>query len=322
MQERLIGYSGFNFTKEKTVLLEKLATSLGVRLREIPHGSTNIYDFVGCEALAGDFDLSMLENAADMKWFHSNWAGVDKLIKLKPFQTQKAILTNSAGAYNTMVAEHLLASCFVLLRNFHIYRDAQREHKWLDVVPAETICGKRITVLGVGNTGNCFARMANTLGAKVSGVDLMMNEKPEWLTDLYPIDRLPDALANTQMLIMCLPYTPETDKIISKKEIALMPKGSFVLNTGRGKTLDIDALAEALKHGHLAGAAVDVFPEEPLQQDNPLWNTPNLFITPHIAGHEADRENAEHIFAILAENLRHWVNHEPLVNVVNISRGF
>lgn len=322
MQKRLIGYSGFNFTKEKTQILEELAGALGISLRGIPHGTTDKSDIAGCEGLAGDFNLTLLETAEDMKWFHSNWAGVDDLIKLKPFQEGRAILTNSSGAYNTMIAEHLLTGCLTLLRNFHTYLDAQRKHHWHEAVPAETLVNKRITVFGVGNVGGSFARMANALGAKVSGVDLMLKEKPEWLVSLYPIDQLSEALAGTEILIMCLPYTPETDKIIAAPEIAGMPKGAILLNVGRGRTLDVDALAEALQKGHLAGALVDVFPEEPLKPGDSLWDTPNLLITPHVAGHEADRANAEHIFRIFTENLGHWARQEPLMNVVNIKRGF
>jgi len=322
MPERIIGYSGFNFTEEKTRELNELAETLGIKLREIPHRSSDVSYCSGCEALAGDFKSSVLEAATDMRWFHSNWAGVDGLVGLSPFRERKALLTSSSGAYNIMLAEHLLSGCLMMLRNFPVYLDAQKKHIWHEAIPAESLWNKRVTVLGVGNTGGAFARLAAAMGAKVSGLDLLRKDKPEWLVSLYSVEQLPDVLVNTEILVMCLPYTKETDKFISAPEIAMLPKGARLLNAGRGKTLDVDALTQALHSGHLAGAMLDVFPEEPLSPDSPLWETPNLFITPHVAGHEADKLNAEYIFNIFVENLHRWSAGEPLVNVVNVERGF
>lgn len=322
MTERVIGYSGLNYAPDRKQEMEQTASALGITMREIPLGSKDTSLVADCEALFGDFDASMIEAAGNMKWFHSHWAGVDDLIKLEPFKAGRAVLTNSSGAYNTMIVEHLLGGCLTLLRNFPAYVDAQRKHVWQEVIPADSLWNKRITVLGVGNIGGTFAKAATGLGAQVSGLDLLRKDKPEWLVNLYSVDQLDQALENAEILVMCLPYTKETDKFIGAEEIAKLPKGTRLLNTGRGKTLDVDALAAALRSGHLAGAMLDVFPVEPLLPDDPLWDTPNLFITPHVAGHDADKTNAVQIYNIFMRNLQLWAKNEPLTNVVNVERGF
>lgn len=322
MGERIVGISGFSFTEKQKNRLYAEAKTFGLQLREVPHKSTEPHWVLGCEALAGDYEISAIEAAKDMRWFHSDWAGVDKLVHLSAFRERCAILTNSAGAYGIMVAEYMLAGCLMLLRHFHDYLDAQRKHIWLDALPAESLWGKRITVLGVGSNGGCFARMANSLGAKVSGIDALITERPEWLEKLYPVRGLWDALADTEILVMCLPYTKDTDKIIGEKEIRRLPKGSFIINSGRGQTLDERALARALQDGHLGGAMLDVFPGEPLSEDDPLWDARNLIISPHISGFAADRLNTERVFEIFVENLRRWSRGDPLNNVVNLEKGY
>lgn len=322
MKNRLIGISGFSFTREQMEELHTLAKELGLSLREIPHGSLDPAHYADCEALAGDYELAALDLAADLHWFHSDWAGVETLVPLPAFRERGAVLTNSAGAYGVMVAEYILMACLALLRHMPAYLDAQRQQQWREPLPAESICGKRVTVLGVGSNGSCFARMASALGARVSGVDARMSDKPAWLAALYPIDRLHEALRETDILAMCLPLTAETQGIIGEAELSLLPAGALIVNTGRGPTLDEGALVEALNSGRLGGAALDVFTEEPVPAGNPLWSARNLIVTPHVSGLTADRLNTERVFEIFRDNLGRWGKGEPLQNVVDVRKGY
>lgn len=322
MTRRILAHSSFSFTDEYKQKLAELARELELEIREVPEGSVDTSLVADCVALAGEFEPAMLEAAANMRWFHSNWAGVDKLITLAPFREGRAVLTSSSGAYNVMITEHLVAGCLTLLRNFPAYLDAQRKHVWHDVIPADSFAGKRVTVLGVGNVGGSFAKMADAMGAEVNGVGLRGKEKPSYLRGLYTVDQLDTVLAGTEILVMCLPYTKDTDRIISARELALLPRRARLLNIGRGKTLDVEALAAALGSGQLAGAMLDVFPEEPLPPESPLWDAPNLVITPHVSGHHSDKTNLRYIYDLFARNLRLWVKDEPLINVVDIGRGY
>lgn len=322
MERRIIIHSGLNLTEEYARTLAELARQLDIDLREIPAGSTDTSLIADAVALAGEFTPRMIESAKKMRWFHSSWAGVDNLVKLAPFREKRAVLTNSAGAYNAMITEHLIAGCLMLLRNFPAYLEAQRKHIWHAAIPADSLMGKRVTVLGVGNIGGSFAKMAVAMGATVSGLGFSAKEKPAWLQNLYTSNQLEAALTGAEIVAMCLPYTKDTDKFIAARELAMLPRGARLLNIGRGKTLDTDALLAALRSGHLAGAMLDVFPEEPLPPDSPLWDVPNLIITPHVSGHDSDKTNLRNIFDLFAKNLRLWAKNEPLVNVIDIERGY
>jgi len=317
-----IGISGFDFTKEQMSRLYQEAKELGINIREIPPGSTDPKWFAGCQALAGDYELSAIEKATDMRWFHSDWSGVDSLVKLSPFREKRAILTNSAGAYSVMIAEYILAGCIMLLRHFPAYFEAQRQCKWHEPLAGESLSGKRITVLGLGRNGSAFAQLASSLGARVSGVNTSEREKPRWLERLYHISQLNEALEKTDILVMCLPYTKETEKLIGSAELAQLPRGALLINTGRGQTLDMEALTIALANSHLAGAMVDVFTKEPLPPEDPLWKVPNLVITPHISGYTGDRLNTQGVFEIFLRNLVLWGRGQPLRNVVDIGKGY
>ena len=322
MSARTIGISGFTFTPQQMQQIYDEAEAVGLTLREIPHLSKDARLYAGCEALAGDYDLDAVENAPDMQWFHSDWAGVDSLVKLSVFRSGRAILTNSSGAYGQMVAEHALTGCLMLLKNMPAYLDAQRANRWHDPMSAESLWGKKVTVLGVGNVGSSFARMAHGMGAKVSGVDLQEKEPMECLENVYPLGKLYEVLKETEVLVMCLPYTKETERLVDESALAELPPGAVVVNVGRGQTLDEQALAQALRDKRIRGALLDIFPTEPLEADDPLWRTPNLVITPHVAGYADDALNTQRIFEIFRENLKRWGKGQPLMNVVNVERGF
>lgn len=319
----IVAHAGFGFTDAQRQALAALAGSLGMELLELPEGCRDAALVRSCQIMAGMFEPELLEAAPELRWFHSSWAGVEKFVRLKPFQAGHAILTNSAGAYNTMIAEHLLAGCLSLLHNYPAYHDAQRAHRWLAPIPAGSLFAKRVTVLGAGNTGGAFAGVASALGASVTGFVSSPREKPAWMHALYAsFDALAEVLPQTDILVMCLPHTPKTAGLIGARELALLPKGALVLNSGRGQTLDQQALCAALESGHLAGAMLDVFPEEPLPPQSPLWDAPGLLITPHVAGFEGDDLNRQRIFEIFTENLRAWAEGRPLSNVVDPARGF
>lgn len=318
-----IALSTLRFTPAQMAKLQALAASFDMALCEIPENATDPALAQGCEVMAGMFAPALLEANESLRWFHSSWAGVEKFVALEPFRSRRAILTNSAGAYNIMIAEHLMAGCLGLLHNYPAYYAAQREHVWKSPIPAGSLYAKRVTVLGAGNTGGHFAKLASTLGASVTGFVSSPREKPAWLHALYSsFDALQYILPQTDILVLCLPNTRNTHGLIGARELALLPPGALVLNSGRGQTLDLSALCAALRENRLAGAMLDVFPEEPLEKESEVWDTPNLLITPHVAGFEGDSLNRQLIFDLFCENLRAWAEGKPLRNVIDPARGF
>lgn len=319
----IVAHAGFGFTDGQLHALHALARELSVELRQLPEDCREVSAVQDCEVMAGMFLPELLESNERLRWFHSSWAGVEKFVGLRPFRTGQAVLTNSAGAYNTMIAEHLMAGCLSLLHNYPAYYDAQRQHVWKSPIPAGSLFGKRVTVLGAGNTGGAFAKAASALGAGVTGFVSSLREKPAWMQALYSsFDALQDILPQTDILVLCLPNTARTRGLIGARELALLPPGALVLNSGRGQTLDLAALCDRLRAGQLAGAMLDVFPEEPLDEKSAVWDTPNLLITPHVAGFEGDELNRQRIFELFCENLRAWAEGKPLRNVIDPARGF
>jgi len=151
------------------------------------------------------------------------------------------------------------------------------------------------------------------LGMTVIGTDV--KPVPDAVNRYYEPGQLHGMLPQADVLVLMVPHTPQTEKMIGRKELALLPRGAYFINTARGAVVDEPALIEALRSGHLSGAALDVFAEEPLPPSNPLWEMPNVLVSPHSAS-TSDRENAR-ITELFCDNLRRFVSGEPLRNVLN-----
>ena len=155
-----IGYKGIPWD-----ISEPLAEAARLGIVLCPADDTS-----DCDALWGEYSIHEIEAAEHLSWFQSTWAGIDSIVHAAPFCDGTAALCTSSGAYNRTIAEYLLGGCILLLRHFDTYRDAQRAHIWHKHIPAGTLSGKQITVLGMGNIGRTFAGLAEALGASVTGV--------------------------------------------------------------------------------------------------------------------------------------------------------
>jgi phosphoglycerate dehydrogenase-like enzyme len=174
-----------------------------------------------------------------------------------------------------------------------------------------------VAIVGFGAIGAAVARAAGALGMRVLGV----RRRPDRSTDtagveaVYGTDRLHDALAQADFLVLVAPHTDETEGMIGEAELALLPRGAAIINIGRGALVDEPALVRALDSGHLGGAYLDVFAQEPLPGDSPLWSMPNVLVSPH-SGSTSDRENAR-ITHLFIDNIGRWLRGEPLLNALD-----
>lgn len=319
--EKLIGIAKNDLSEVQLLKLEKLAHSLGIKTVRVPP----VYDaevYHKVTALIGMVPYETLGEMDRLEWIQSDWAGVDKLVIIPQIASGKIRLTNVSGAFGVMIAEHLLGGLLALYKRFFDYRAAQEQSTWCDCFGAETLYGKRVTVVGFGNIGSMFAKYAAALGAKVSVVAAGSHEKEEHIEAVYISADLDLALTDAEVLAMCLPNTVDTRNIIGKKQLEMLADGAIVLNAGRGATLDQHALSDLLQKGKLGGAVLDVFEREPLESNSPLWNIKNVFITPHVSGHSADTANRERIYAIISENILHYARGEQLTHVVDPRRGY
>ena len=177
--------------------------------------------------------------------------------------------------------------------------------------------------MGMGSIGREVARVASEFGMRTIGVKRTVagvDPASLHLETLYAFDELHAALRGAEHLVLSAPHTPETEGMIGAAELALLAPGAIIVNVARGALVDESALVDALESGHVGGAALDVFQEEPLSADSPFWTMPNVFVCSHSAG-TSDREN-ERITDIFCENLRRYLAEEPLLNVLDTVRMY
>jgi phosphoglycerate dehydrogenase-like enzyme len=198
----------------------------------------------------------------------------------------------------------------------------QRERRW-ERFAATDLVGRTVVIYGLGAIGSEVARLSSAMGMNAIGIKRSVDGLTPadlHVRELHPSEALHDVLPRAEFLVLVAPHTPETEHAIGRDELALLPAGAVVINIGRGALIDEPALVEALRTGHLGGAALDVVEKEPLPDDSPLWEMPNVLVSPHSAS-TSDRENAR-ITDLFVDNLRRWLKGEELLNVLDATRMY
>ncbi len=278
-------------------------------------------DYASASALMNFFPPQGVSKAANLEWMQLASAGADAFCK-EGILPESCVLTNSSGAFSLSVGEHMLAMTLTMIRNFPQYKANQATHTWQDEGRIISIEGSTVAVLGMGDIGSFYARKMNALGARVIGVRRHECPKPEYLEEQVTLDRLDEILPKADIVAMVLPGGEETRHLINDRTLALMKENSYILNVGRGSSIDQAALCRALDSGHIRGAALDVTDPEPLPKDDPLWDYKNVLITPHVAGWWHLRETFNRVVRIFGTNLKHFVHSEKMENVVNRNLGY
>jgi phosphoglycerate dehydrogenase-like enzyme len=195
----------------------------------------------------------------------------------------------------------------------HIQREQKRKH-WERYATTD-LAGRILGIVGVGAVGREVARLARAVRMVVIGVDQQFEEvDPASLNvdELHPPSELHPVLKRLEFLILATPHTPETEKMMGAEEFNLLPQGAVFINIGRGPVVDQNALIEALSSGHIGHAFLDVFEEEPLPEESPLWDMPNVLVSPHSVS-TSDRENGR-IVDLFCENLRRFLAGDEMIN--------
>ena len=225
--------------------------------------------------------------------------------------------------FNDHIGAHIMAFILAFARGLHYYIPQQLRREWaprpVDAgvvhLPASTLL-----VVGVGGIGAETARLAAAHGMTVIGTDARETLPPPGLTELHPPEALDWLLPRSDFVVLTVPHTPATEGMMDRTRFRRMKPGAFFINIGRGKTTRLDDLTAALRAGEIAGAALDVFEEEPLPRDHPLWTLPNVLITPHMAGYGPGLD--ERRFEIILDNCRATLAGKPLRNVVDKAAWF
>jgi len=309
--------------KEKHVkMINEAAEKVGAQVNYI-RSEMNITDDMKDAEIIYGFGVNYARTNKNLKWLCVPSAGVDYLMKPDSFANKDCLLTNSAGAYGVTIAEHIIAVTLMMMRNITEYYALALTGKWAKPKAQKSLKDCRITVLGTGDIGTNFAKRAKAFEPKIiTGVCRSGKCDDPSYDRIMKVDELDSILPNTELLVMSLPSTKETENILSKERMALLSKGAYIVNVGRGSAIDEDALAENLENGHLAGAALDVFKEEPLPKTSRLWNIKNLLITPHVAGNLTLEHTLNKNVEMFCEDLINYASGNKLKYLVDRKRGY
>ena len=268
-------------------------------------------------------DSGLCREAPDLKWVCTPYAGVESFLQAGGLENPEVLLTNSSGAYGVTIAEHVVMVILEMMRRRSEYFEIVRRKGWIRDLHIDSIRDSRITLLGTGDIGRECAKRLRAFGpAVLTGVN-RRGGNPEGLFDrVVPIPQLEEVLPETDLLILSLPATEETRGILNAERLALLPATARLVNVGRGSAVDQKALESMLREGKLAGAALDVFEQEPVPPEDSLWDCPGLLITPHIAGNITLNYTVEQIIRQFLEDLGNYAAGRPMKHLVDRKRAY
>ncbi len=270
-----------------------------------------------------DFDRTHLadlpELAPNVRWIQATSAGIGQFVRRLGYAERMpdTVFTTASGVHARPLAEFaVLAMLMHARRILHVVR-AQSERTW-ERFAGTDLEGRTVVVVGLGRIGRDVARRARAFGMRAIGVKrgpVGVDGDGTDVDEVHGPEALRAILPGADFLVLVAPHTDETEGMIGAEELAALPPGAAVVNIGRGALVDEPALVEALRSGHLGGAYLDVFADEPLPADSPLWAMPNVLVSPHSAS-TSDRENRR-ITDLFLDNLRRWLDGRPLRNVLD-----
>ncbi len=275
------------------------------------------------DVLYGRPDAEVLAAATQLRLVQSQSAGVDFLMNFPELVESDVVLSNTRGAHAPSIAEHAFALLLALTRKIPASLDYQHKHQWRwdgSYREPREIMGSTIGILGYGQIGRAIAQRASGFEVEMLAVDVHPGGGDRFVDAVWPVDKLHDMLAMSDILMVAAPLTRETHHMLGAKEFAAMPKNSIVIAVSRGGIIDEPALAEALASGHMWGAGLDVNEVEPVPADSPFWDMPNVVMSHHLAGSSWQKERR--CVEILVENVRRLQDGAELINVVDKRAGY
>src|SRR5262245_34841110 len=253
-----------------------------------------------------------------LKWIQSSAAGLDHCLTPETIASE-IVVTSASGLFADAVAEQTLALLFGLLRGLHTFFQQQRRHEFVRR-PTQDLHGATVGIVGLGGNGTRIAQVLRPLRTRILATDMFVDQKPDCVDALWPADQLDRLLAESDVVILCVPLTAQTQGMMAAPQLGRMKKGAILINVARGPIVVEQDLIDALKSDHLGGAGLDVTENEPLPVKSPLWDLPNVIITPHVGAQSHDR--ADNTTDLVCENLRRYFAGKPLINLVDKRLGY
>jgi phosphoglycerate dehydrogenase-like enzyme len=266
-----------------------------------------------------------LEEAGGLKWIQLTSAGSEHLFEAG-IQARDILVTTVKGIHGPAIAEYVLWAMMTLSRGLlPVLRETERR-QWRPrrqrAYYQPLVRGKTLGIVGLGHVGREVASAARGLGVRVIGLrrSAPAEGEPDLVEETYPRDRLLQMLPRCDFVVLIVPLTAATRQMFGEQELRAMSPDSHLINVARGEVVDEEAPARALREGWIAGAALDVFTQEPLPAESDLWGLPNVLITPHMAG--GFSAYSDRVVEIFRDNLRRYLAGEPLHNLLDKSQGY
>ncbi len=275
------------------------------------------------DAAFGTVPPALLRAASKLRWIQAPQAAPPAGWYYPELIAHPAVVTNFREIFNDHIGAHIMAFVLAFARGLHQYVPQQMHREWRPA-PLDTgvihLPEATALIVGVGGIGAETARLAAAFGMKVLGVDSRRQGAPPGVVELHKEEALDALLPRADFVILTVPHTPATEGFMNRARFKLMKRSAFFINIGRGMTTRLDDLVAALNAGEIAGAALDVFEQEPLPSDHPLWTMPGVLITPHTAGFGPYLDDRR--YDILSDNCRRFLAGQSLRNVVDKSKWF
>jgi phosphoglycerate dehydrogenase-like enzyme len=253
--------------------------------------------------------------APRLRWVQASMAGAGEVAQKAGLQDTDVVVTTASGVYSGPLAEFTMLALLQHVKDLDRLRRDKAEKSWREA-HTDTLYGKTLCIVGMGNIGRAVAARARPFGMRVVGVKRAVREDDaawDHADELYSTHDLRSALGEADYVVVTLPGTPETHRLLDAEEIQAMKRGAYIVNVGRGKVVNERALIEALQSGYLSGAALDVFEEEPLPEESPLWKLPHVIVSPHSTDNVPGLTN-ELQSELFRDNLRRYLDEELLLN--------
>lgn len=277
------------------------------------------------DAVIGFCSPELLSRGKHIRWIQVMSAGVERCLVNNPAIAERGILvTNMQRVAGPVMAEHVMAMALSFARGLPGYLRNQERGAWEqptdETTSAFALQGKTMLIAGLGGIGTEVARRAHAFEMRIVATDASNRPPPDFVSHVGPPEELLTLAREADVIVNTLPHTPQTTGLFDTKIFAAMKPRAIFINVGRGKTVDTDALVKALQEKRLGGAGLDVTDPEPLPKDHPLWQLPNVIITPHVAS-DSDSGNKLH-WQVARENLRRFVAGDRMLSVVDVKRGY
>ena len=296
------------------------AVSEQLHIIEAQNSAEALRNIGDTDVVFGGFNRTLFENAKQLKWVQVLSAGVDGLL-FPEFVQSDVVLTSAKGFVGPHLADQAWALILGLLRGIgRSVRERTWDNRMSIRLATWELSERTLGIVGLGGTGIDVARRAQGFDMRTIAVDPETVEAPSFVHEVWQMDRFHELLAQSDVVAICAPLTPETHGMFNDAAFQAMQSHALLVNVTRGKIIDGPALLRALKNGSIGGAGLDVTPEEPLPTDSPLWDMPNVIITPHVAGGSPIR--LDRTVGLFCDNLERTLVGKPLLSIIDKEKGY